>query len=72
MAGIGEMSFAKFLVWNVLGAAAWSSLIGLLAYYLGQAVIQAAERDAGIGIGAIAAVVLVIAGHHWWRKRRER
>lgn len=72
MAGIGEMRFASFLVWNVLGAAAWSCLIGLLAYFLGEAVIKAAERDLGIGFGAIAAIVLLVAGHHWWRRRRER
>lgn len=72
MAGVGEMRLASFLVWNVAGAAAWSCLIGLLAYYLGEAVIKAAEKDLGIGIAAIAAVVLLVAGHHWWRRRRER
>jgi membrane protein DedA with SNARE-associated domain len=69
MAGFGEMGFARFMLWDVLGAAAWSSLIGLLSYYLGEQVIEAAERDAGIGIGAIAAIVLLVAGHHWWRRR---
>lgn len=72
MAGVGEMRFASFLLWNVLGAAAWSCLIGLLAYYLGAAVINAAEKDLGIGIAAIAGLVLLVAGHHWWRRRRER
>lgn len=72
MAGIGEMSVAKFMVWNVLGAAAWSSLVGLLSYYLGEKVIVAAERDAGIGIAAVGVIVLLVVGHHWWRKRRER
>lgn len=70
MAGIGEMNFAKFMVWNVLGAAAWSSLVGLLAYYLGQKVIDAAERDAGIGIAATVGIVLIVVLHHWWQKRR--
>ncbi len=71
MAGLGEMSLGRFMVWNALGAAAWSSLIGLLAYYLGQAVIDAVERDAGIGVGLIAAIVLIVVLHHWWRRRRE-
>jgi membrane protein DedA with SNARE-associated domain len=66
------MSFARFMVWNVLGAAAWSSLIGLLAYYLGQKVIDAAEKDLGIGVGAIAGIVLIVVLHHWWRRRREQ
>ena len=72
MAGLGEMGFARFMLWNVLGAAAWSSLIGLLAYYLGQTVIDAAEKDLGIGVGAIAGIVLIVVLHHWWRRRREQ
>jgi membrane protein DedA with SNARE-associated domain len=72
MAGVGEMHFPGFFVWNVLGAAAWSCAIGLLSYYLGQKVIDAAEKDFGIGIAAIAAIAVVVVGHHWWRKRRER
>ncbi|HLX33580.1 MAG TPA: DedA family protein [Gaiellaceae bacterium] len=72
MAGVGKMRFASFLLWNVLGAAVWSTLIGLLAYYLGQAVIKAAERDLGIGIGAIAGILLVLGGIHVLRRRHER
>lgn len=71
MAGVGEMRFASFLVWNVLGAAAWSCLIGLLSYYLGQKVIDAAEKDLGIGIAAIVGILLLVGAHHWWRRRRE-
>jgi membrane protein DedA with SNARE-associated domain len=72
MAGVGEMRFASFLMWNVLGAAAWSCLIGLLSYYLGQKVIDAAEKDLGIGIAAIVGILVLVGGHHWWRRRRER
>jgi membrane protein DedA with SNARE-associated domain len=71
MAGLGEMRFARFLAWNVLGAAAWSCAIGLLSYYLGQKVIDAVEKDLGIGIVAIGVVALIVVGHHWWRRRRE-
>jgi membrane protein DedA with SNARE-associated domain len=72
MAGVGEMSFAGFLVWCVLGAAAWSCLIGLLAYYVGEAVIQAVERDLLFGVAAIAGLLLVLGGIHWLRRRAER
>ena len=71
MAGVGEMRFAKFLVWNVLGAAAWSCLIGLLAYYLGQKVIDAAEKDLGLGVAVVAGILALVVAHHWWRRRRE-
>ncbi len=72
MAGIARMRFRSFLLWNVVGAAAWGCLIGLLAYYVGEAVINAVERDLGIGIGAIAAIVLLLAGIHLLRRRFEK
>ncbi len=69
MAGVGRMRFGRFLLWNVLGAVAWGCLIGLLAYYVGEAVIKAVERDLAIGVGAIAAILLVLAGMHVLRRR---
>jgi membrane protein DedA with SNARE-associated domain len=71
MAGVGEMRLGSFLLWCVAGAAAWSCLIGLLAYYLGAAVIRAAEKDVGIGVAAIAGIVLVVGGLHLLRRRLE-
>lgn len=71
MAGIAQMRFASFLLWNVVGAVAWGCGIGLIAYYLGEAVIKAVERDLGIGIGAIAALLLLVAGLHLLRRRFE-
>ncbi len=69
MAGIGRMPFGRFMVWNVAGAVAWGLLIGLLAYYLGQAVVNAVERDLGIGIAVIAGILLVLFGIHLLRRR---
>jgi membrane protein DedA with SNARE-associated domain len=71
MAGVGRMRFVSFLLWNVAGAVAWGCLIGLLAYYLGQAVVDAIERDLGIGIAVIAGIVLLLAGIHLLRRRSE-
>ena len=70
MAGVAKMPFAGFLLWNVLGALVWGCAIGLIAYYLGEAVIKAVERDLGIGIAAIVAIVLVIGGIHTLQHRR--
>src|SRR5437016_2599427 len=72
MAGVSRMSFPRFLVWNVLGAVAWGLGIGLLAYYVGAAVIKAVEHDLLIGVAAIAGIVLVIGGVHYLQKRNER
>lgn len=69
MSGVARMRFVGFLLWNVLGAVVWGCAVGLIAYYLGEAVIKAVERDLGIGIGAIAAILLLLAGVHVLRKR---
>jgi membrane protein DedA with SNARE-associated domain len=71
MAGVGRMPFGRFLVWNVAGATAWGLLIGLLAYYLGQAVVDAIERDFGIGVGVIAVIAFVLLVIHLLRRRME-
>lgn len=71
IAGIGRMNFGRFMIWNVAGAAAWACLIGLLSYYLGQAVVSAIERDLGIGIAVIAGIVLLLVGLHLLRRRME-
>jgi membrane protein DedA with SNARE-associated domain len=71
LAGINEMSFARFMLWNVLGAAAWSSAVGLVAYYAGQAVIDTVQHDALLGVLVIVGIAVLVLLHHWWRKRRE-
>ncbi len=71
MAGVARMSFWRFLLWNIAGAVAWGAGIGLLAYYVGAAVIKAVERDLLYGVGAIAAVLLVLGGIHYLQKRAE-
>jgi len=71
MAGVGRMRFGSFLLWNVAGAAVWGCLVGLAAYYLGAAVVKAVERDLGIGLGAIAGILLLLGGLHVLRRRLE-
>ena len=71
MAGVSRMPFGRFFVWNVAGAVAWGLLIGLLSYYLGQAVVNAIERDLGIGIGVIVAILLVLGLIHLLRRRMD-
>jgi len=71
MAGIGRMRFGSFMVWNVAGAVAWASLIGLASYYLGAAVVKAVQRDLGIGLAVIAGILLLLVGIHLLRRRLE-
>jgi membrane protein DedA with SNARE-associated domain len=70
MAGIGKMSWWRFVTWNTAGAVAWALAIGLLVYFAGDAAGRAI-REYGV-YGAIAVgivIVLVIAALHVWRRR---
>lgn len=72
MAGVGRMPLPKFLAWTVLGAVVWAPAIGLSAYYAGGAVVKTAQRDAGIAVGVVAAIVLAGIGVHFLLRRLER
>jgi membrane-associated protein len=72
MAGIGRMPWPRFMAWNVAGAVVWGCGIGLAAYYAGAAIVNTVQRDAAIGVGVIAAILLVLVGLHFLRRRMER
>lgn len=59
LAGVNEMPFARFTLYNALGGACWSIAIGLLAYTFG-ANLPALHRFLGTG-GLIAAAVVLVA-----------
>lgn len=71
MAGFGRMPWPRFLLWNVVGAVAWACAVGLAAYYAGAAIVDAIERDAGIGIGIVVGIALLLLGFHLFRRRKE-
>jgi membrane-associated protein len=72
MAGVGRMQPVRFLLWNVAGAVVWGFGIGLAAYYLGSAVVDTVEKDAGIGAAVIVVIVLALVALHVLRRRAER
>ncbi|HEY5057467.1 MAG TPA: DedA family protein [Gaiellaceae bacterium] len=72
MAGVGRMRAVPFMLWNVAGAVAWGFGIGLAAYYVGSAVVNTVEKDAGIGAAVIVVIVLAVGAFHLVRRRAER
>jgi membrane protein DedA with SNARE-associated domain len=73
-AGIGQMSWWKFLFWNAAGGICWATAVGLVAYYSGHAAADAIQRY-GIYAAAGIAVALLIGwfathtGKKWLEKR---
>jgi membrane protein DedA with SNARE-associated domain len=70
LAGINEMRFSQFFVWNALGGVTWGVSYGLVGYFAGSA---AADAITSFGIYAfIGLAVLSVGGYALirWRERR--
>jgi membrane-associated protein len=71
LAGVLRMRWNRFVVWNVLGAAFWVSVISTIGYKFGQhwdKVVSLLER---LNIVAAAAAVCIVAGVWLWRIRAQ-
>ena len=53
LAGINEMRFGEFFLWNALGAITWGTTFGLVGYFAGQA---AADAITKFGVYALVAL----------------
>jgi membrane-associated protein len=58
VAGLSHMHWWRFLAWNMAGGILWALLVGLVAYYLGDAAATALNR---YGLFAAGGVVLLTA-----------
>jgi membrane protein DedA with SNARE-associated domain len=70
LAGIDEMPYPTFLLYNAAGAITWALSYGLVGYFGGPAAadaIKTAGTYALIAVGVIVVVLLV-----WWVRRRRR
>jgi membrane-associated protein len=61
LAGISQMRWPGFLLWNALGGAAWALSIGLLAYFVGPAVEDAFKIGGFVAVGIVALGLAVFA-----------
>jgi membrane protein DedA with SNARE-associated domain len=70
MAGISHMPWWRFLLFNAAGGILWATLVGLVAYYAGEAAANAIQTYGLYAAGAIALVtVAVVLGIRWWERR---
>src|SRR5438132_12740725 len=70
MAGISRMPWWRFLLFNAAGGILWATLVGLVAYYSGEAAASAIQTYGLYAAGAIAAAtVAIIFGLRWWERR---
>jgi membrane-associated protein len=70
LAGINEMKFSHFFIWNAFGGITWGLTFGLVGYYGGQ---SAANVLSSVGIyGAIVLGVAVVGGLIYLKVRERR
>lgn len=69
MAGVLRMPWRRFVLFNVLGAALWVSVISGAGYLFGRHWTQLLRNLQRFNI-AIAIVAVVVAAWLWWRNRR--
>ena len=60
LAGIAEMPFGKFLIYNVAGATAWGSVMVTLAFFAGR-IISLEQLVAWVSKFAILALLILVA-----------
>jgi membrane protein DedA with SNARE-associated domain len=70
LAGISHMPWWRFLFWNALGGVLWAAAVGVIAYHFGRAAAEAVNHYGAVGgIVAVALLVILFVGFHFWRKR---
>ena len=70
MAGVSRMRWWTFFGWNAAGGICWAALVGLVAYYAGQAAADAISRYGLIGGAVVAGLALFgLLAFHLWRRR---
>src|ERR1700691_4090953 len=69
LAGINEMPFRTFFLWNAAGGITWAITYGLVGYYGGNAVAHVLERG-GIICAIVLGVAIVVAIVVWQVRER--
>lgn len=70
LAGVADMEFRMFFIYNLIGAALWSTSVILLGYFLGQA-IPNIDHYLLPAVGVVIVVSLVPSAWHFWRERQQ-
>jgi membrane protein DedA with SNARE-associated domain len=70
LAGLGRMTWWRFLFWNAAGGIVWAIGVSLLAYYGGKAAADAIARYGALGAGGI--VLLLIVGWYVLHRAKKR
>jgi membrane protein DedA with SNARE-associated domain len=68
LAGINDMDWRRFILFNATGGIAWAAGYGMAAYLIGERIERVRGPLAALGVVAVATVC---AGGIWWMRRHE-
>jgi membrane protein DedA with SNARE-associated domain len=69
VAGMGRMTYGRFLAWNVLASVAWTGIVVSLGYFIGSRIRDDVDR---IGLLISVVVVAALVTYFLVRRRRKR
>lgn len=69
LAGANRMPWPKFLAWNAAGGIAWAVSIGILAFFVGQAVAAALQTAGYVVLGVLAVALVALGAWAVFRRR---
>ena len=69
MAGIGAMSYGRFLAYNVVGGVLWVAICLFAGYFFGN--LPFVKKNFSLVIIAIVLLSIMPAVVEYWRHRRE-
>jgi len=73
LAGATRMPWRSFFFWNAAGGICWATLVGLVAYFLGESATNALEAFGVYGlIAAVLAIASALVLHRRHRRRGDR
>jgi membrane protein DedA with SNARE-associated domain len=72
LAGITDMTWWRFFLWNATGGVVWAAAVASVAYYAGKAAADAiGHYGAYAGAAVVVLLVLGLIGARLWKRRME-
>ncbi len=70
LAGVSQMRYSRFLLWNAAGGIVWATLMGTLGYLFGRQ-LPLVERLVGqFGFGLLFALIALVGARIVWGRRK--
>ena len=69
VAGIGEMNYSRFTIFNLIGAASWVVSLSLAGYFFGN--LPWVQKNLSAVIIGIIVVSMILVAIGWWQHRKE-